>query len=105
MSPAKALRIRAHADRALTGSRPSYEHEARPAPATAAIATIGIDERTGDGSARRTIMVRKACTTWPAKRSHATARNARPTSLTSRPWLTAAVDVAHDPAGQRDVEE
>ena len=54
-------------------------------------------EEHGDGEA--------ACTTWPAARSQATARSPRPTSLHVAAVADAAVDVADDPAGQREVEE
>ena len=48
----------------------------------------GITEPTGEGSTSSTTTVSTICTSWPSVRSHATARNARPTSPTSRPWLT-----------------
>ena len=58
------------------------------AVAASASTTSGMNERTGDGSTRRTAIVSTACTTCPAERSQATTRRPRPTSCTSRPWLT-----------------
>ena len=103
------------AGRRAPDPRPPGAAAARAAPAprarrratatTSAIATSGIDERTGDGSTSRTTTVRTTCTTCPAERSQATARSPRPTSLDVATVADPAVDVAHDPAGQRDVEE
>ena len=88
-----------------TGSRPADEHDGDHRGTTTAIATSGMDERTGDGSARRTTTVRTTCTTCPAERSHATARRRAADIAHVATVADAAVDVADDPAGQRDVEE
>ena len=104
MSPTTALRIRAHRER----PRPGRARTTSTTPSTAttaAIAISGMDDCTGDGSASSTTTVRTACTTCPAERSHTTARTPRPTSCSSRPWRDGAMDVAENPAGQRDVEE
>ena len=104
MSPATALRTRAHRER----PRPGRARTTSTTPSTAttaAIATSGMDDRTGDGSTSSTTTVRTACTTCPAERSHATARRPRPTSLHVATVADPAVDVADDAAGQRDVEE
>ena len=86
-SPAMAIRSRAQREPPPRGlTRPTSN--APIAVAASASATSGIDDRTGDGSASSTATVITTCTTCPAARSHATARSPRPTSSTSRPWLT-----------------
>src|SRR5581483_1709887 len=56
------------------------------ASATSATHATGMNLCTGDGSTTSTAAVMTACTNWPAARSQATERSARPTSCTSRPW-------------------
>ena len=90
---------------AATGSHPADEHHADQPSPTSATATSGIDDRTGEGSASSTATVSTTCTTCPAARSHATARSPRPTSSHVAPVADAAVNVADDPAGEREVEE
>ena len=86
-SPAMAFRSRAQRELPPRGrTRPTST--ATINVATSATATSGIDDRTGDGSASSTATVITTCTICPAARSHATARSPRPTSSTSRPWLT-----------------
>src|SRR5947209_8402783 len=58
-SPSAAPRTRTHADRAPAGFARATSTTASVAPRTA-IATQGIDDCTGDGSARRTTTVRQA---------------------------------------------
>ena len=103
-----AGRRRAGAAPSATARRrvaPGPRARRRRPPATSASATSGIDERTGDGSASSTTTVRTTCTTCPAERSQATARSPRPTSLTSRPWLTPRWTSPTTPPGSVDVEE
>ena len=59
-----------------------------PASTTSVAATSGAAWCTGEGSARSTTTVIATWTTWPAARSHATARIPPLRSPASRPWLT-----------------
>ena len=72
------------ASRSQAGRRERRRRPSRPVRPT----TSGMDERTGDGSTKRTAIVSTTWTTCPAVRSQTTARSPRPTSSTSRPWLT-----------------
>ena len=92
-------------ERPTAGSHASQRARRRAQPRRARSRPAASHERTGDGSASRTTTVRTACTTCPADRSQATARSPRPTSLDVAAVAIPAVDVAHDAAGQRDVEE
>ena len=84
MSVTAAFQIRVHLERLpFTLSRATTTIPRTTV--SAATATKGMDERTGDGRTRRTEIASTTCTNWPAARSHTTALIARPTSLTSRP--------------------
>ncbi len=77
-----------------------------PASAAAsATAATGIRDRTGEGSASRIATVRTAWTTCPAPRSHAHGPQSEADVVGIAPVAHAAVDVADDPARQREVEE
>ena len=65
-----------------------------------------VRKRTGGAATSSTATVRTACTTWPdgafpGDGPQSRGRHRSP----ARPWLIAAMDVAHDAARQRDVEE